>query len=114
MMKDRFGELPKAVNNLFEAIRIRWLAKGLGFERVMLKNKKLRCYFIGNQQSAFFDSDFFKVLINQIQKTCDHRFYLKESSKYLMLVCENVKSLQQVNEILNDLDKKAVSVSAEK
>ena len=109
MMKDRFGELPKAVNNLFEAIRIRWLAKGLGFERIILKNRKLRCYFIGNQQSAFFDSDFFKLLINQIQKTCDHRFYLKESSKYLMLVCENVKSLAQVNEILSDLDKKAVS-----
>ncbi|MDC0230577.1 transcription-repair coupling factor [Aureispira] len=110
MIEDRFGKIPKAVGNLFEAIRIRWCAKGLGFERIMLKNKKLRCYFIGDQQSAFFDSDFFKVLITQIQKTCDHRFYLKQTPRYLILVCENVQDLKQVNKILFDLESKVVEL----
>ncbi|BDS14068.1 transcription-repair coupling factor [Aureispira anguillae] len=105
MLEDRFGKTPKAVNNLFEAIRIRWKAKGLGFERIMLKNRKLRCYFVSDQQSAFFDSQFFGTLLGHIQKKSDHRFFLKQSTRYLMLVCENVKDFKQTHEILQQLEK---------
>jgi len=94
-----------------ESLRIRWIAKELGFERIMLKNRKLRCYFIGDQQSGYFDSPFFKSLIAQIQKTCDHRFYLKQSAKYLMLVCEGVKNMKEVTAILQDLEEKVDAVS---
>ena len=111
MMIDRFGQLPSAVLNLMESLRIRWIAKELGFERIMLKNRKLRCYFIGDQQSGYFDSPFFKSLIAQIQKTCDHRFYLKQSAKYLMLVCEGVKNMKEVTAILQDLEEKVDAVS---
>lgn len=104
MLEDRFGKIPKAVNNLFEAIRIRWKAKGLGFERIMLKNRKLRCYFVSDQQSAFFDSQFFGTLLSHIQKKSDHRFYLKQSTRYLMLVCDNIRDFQQTNDILQQLE----------
>lgn len=113
MLEDRFGPTPKAVNNLFEAIRIRWKAKGLGFERIMLKNRKLRCYFLSDQQSSFFDSNFFGTLLAYIQQKSDHRFFLKQSTRYLMLVCENVKNFQETNQILTRLEKdvlKAVEV----
>jgi transcription-repair coupling factor (superfamily II helicase) len=46
MLEDRFGKLPKQVNFLFEALRLRWLCKKLGFERLILKGGKLRCYFL--------------------------------------------------------------------
>jgi transcription-repair coupling factor (superfamily II helicase) len=108
MLEDRFGPTPKAVNNLFEAIRIRWKAKGLGFERIMLKNRKLRCYFLGDQQSSFFDSNFFGTLLAYIQKKSDHRFFLKQSTRYLMLVCENVKNFQETHQILERLEKEVL------
>ncbi len=103
MLEDRFGKIPVAVNNLFEALRIRWAAKGLGFERILLKNGKLRCYFISNQQSPFFESPFFQRLLMYIQAKADHRFYLKQSPRYLLLVCEGVNSLAQTKDILAEL-----------
>jgi len=108
MLEDRFGPLPKAVKNLFEAMRIRWTAKGLGFERIMLKNRKLRCYFISDQQSPFFDSDFFGALLDYIQRNSDHRFFLKQTNRYLMLVCENIKNLTETNKLLLNLEASVV------
>lgn len=104
ILEDRFGKIPKAVHNLLDALRIRWLARGLGFERVMLKNRKLRCYFIGNQQSPFFDSKFFGELLAYIQKKSDHRFFLKQSTRYLMLVCDQVNDFKQTERILKELE----------
>jgi transcription-repair coupling factor (superfamily II helicase) len=103
MLEDRFGKIPTPVENLFEALRIRWIAKGLGFERILLKNKKLRCYFITNQKSPFFESEFFQKLMAYIQKRADHRFFLKQTPRYLMLVCENVKTLHKTKDILSNL-----------
>ncbi len=105
MLEDRFGKIPTPVLNLFEALRIRWLARGLGFERILLKEKKLRCYFISNQQSPFFESDFFQRLLDYIQKHADHRFFLKQTSRYLLLVCEGTKTLGKTKKILSDLRK---------
>lgn len=105
MLEDRFGKVPPPVENLFEALRIKWIAKGLGFERILLKNRKLRCYFITNQKSPFFESEFFQKIMTYIQKHADHRFFLKQSPRYLMLVCENVKTLRSTKDILSKLKK---------
>src|SRR5690606_438585 len=42
-LKDRFGPVPAEVRELFEGLKLRWLCKELGFERLILKNRKLRC-----------------------------------------------------------------------
>ena len=52
-MVDRFGALPDQVVILFDAVRLRWLCKELGFERCIFKNKKLQCFFVLNPQSLF-------------------------------------------------------------
>ena len=36
-LTDRFGPLPKQVFALFEALRLQWICKKLGFERLILK-----------------------------------------------------------------------------
>lgn len=102
-LTDRFGQVPKAVQNLFEALRIRWIARQLGFERIMLKNRRLRCYFIGDQQASFFETEQFQKILGYIQSHSDHRFYLKQSTRYLLLVCDDVKSLTKVKEILEQV-----------
>ncbi|MCU0348200.1 MAG: transcription-repair coupling factor, partial [Saprospiraceae bacterium] len=45
-LKDRFGPVPEPVQELFDGLRLRWIARELGFERVILKDSKLRCYFV--------------------------------------------------------------------
>ena len=59
-LKDRFGEIPSPVIELFNGLRARWLARKLGFERIILKKKKLQCYFISNPSAAFFESELFQ------------------------------------------------------
>ncbi|GIV31779.1 MAG: hypothetical protein KatS3mg030_081 [Saprospiraceae bacterium] len=44
-LKDRFGKLPPQVKELFEGLKLRWIARELGFERIILKNGTLRCFF---------------------------------------------------------------------
>ncbi|HEX3167560.1 MAG TPA: transcription-repair coupling factor, partial [Chitinophagaceae bacterium] len=55
-MKDRFGDLPQAVNDLFVTVRCRKLAVELGFEKMSLKDDTLRCYFINRPDSPYFES----------------------------------------------------------
>src|SRR5690606_38613682 len=40
-LEDRFGKIPEPVEELFDGLRLRWLSRQLGFERISLKNNKL-------------------------------------------------------------------------
>ena len=99
-LKDRFGPLPSAVERLFEALRLRWLGQSLGFERIMLMKGKLRCFFVSEQESPYYESALFKSLLSYIQANSDHRFFLKQTPKYLILVREGMHELAQVRRLL--------------
>lgn len=108
-LTDRFGALPSAVENLFDALRLRWSARKLGFEKISYKGKKLRCVFISNQDSPFFASAYFHRILQYIQTHSDHRFMLKQTAAHLMLACEEVKTIGVAQDLLAELEK-AVSV----
>lgn len=60
---DRFGELPTQVQDLFDSVRLKWIATKMGLEKVIMKKGKLIGYFIKDQQSKFYQSsDFSRVL----------------------------------------------------
>lgn len=100
-MKDRFGPIPDVVDELFSGLRIRWKAKRLGFERVILKGNKMRCYFISNPQSRFFETATFKSLMHYISTTGTViGFQLKQTSSFLILSKQGVKSLKEVRVLL--------------
>jgi transcription-repair coupling factor (superfamily II helicase) len=42
MLIDRFGTLPKQVNELVLSFRLRWLAEEIGLERLVIKSGKIR------------------------------------------------------------------------
>jgi transcription-repair coupling factor (superfamily II helicase) len=62
-LEDRFGPVPSVVQELFEGLRLRWVAKVLGFDRITLRGFVLRCYFHKNAQSAYYESKIFDRLI---------------------------------------------------
>ena len=45
-LMDRFGELPIQVIDLLDSVRIKWLAKKLGLEKVILKKKRMIGYYV--------------------------------------------------------------------
>lgn len=89
---DRFGPIPPPVEKLLQSIKLRWLARDLGFEKLVLKSNKMIAYFIADPQSSFFESDDFKRILNFIQHkptACQ----MKERNNKLSLVFDKVKEI---------------------
>jgi transcription-repair coupling factor (superfamily II helicase) len=90
---DRFGPIPPPVEKLFFSIRLRWMAKELGFEKIVLKANKMIAYFVANPQSSFFESEQFSHVLKYIQanpKACQ----MKERNNKLSLVFEKASEVE--------------------
>jgi len=99
---DRFGEIPESTEELFNAIRLRRLAKQLGFEKLVLKQKKLIGYFVANQDSPYYQSPIFTGVLKFVQFN-PHACKMKERKDKLTLVFENVASIKQAIEALTPI-----------
>lgn len=110
-LRDRFGRIPESVQELFEGLRLRWICKELGFERLILKDNKLRCYFVENPQSAFYESDAFQQLFQYIGlKGTKEGLRLKKSERHMILIKEGVHSLSQARNLLNRMYEEVFAV----
>ncbi len=100
-LKDRFGPVPAPVFQLFYALRLRWMARKMGFERISLQNGKLICFFISDAQSAYYESAFFKKFFDFMGKEgFRHKLRLKQTPKNFMLIRESIDSLPKAVELL--------------
>jgi transcription-repair coupling factor (superfamily II helicase) len=103
-LRDRFGRVPAPVNELFEGLRLRWFCRRWGIERIILKNDKLRAYFIENPQSPFYESAAFKhVLAKVAERGVKAGIALKQSGNKLLLVKDEVRGLKKALEDLKIL-----------
>jgi transcription-repair coupling factor (superfamily II helicase) len=92
---DRFGPIPKQVEELFTTIRCRKLACELGFEKLILKNDQMRLYFVSNPESPYFESPTFNHILAYIQ-TRTNTARLKQVGKNFMLVVEKMTNMNKV------------------
>ncbi|HLK30396.1 MAG TPA: transcription-repair coupling factor [Puia sp.] len=99
---DRFGPLPKQVEDLFDTVRCRKLAVALGFERMLLKDDTLKCYFINKPDSPYFESDTFKHILEFIQKQTN-KAKLRQNGKLFMLVVDDILSMQHLLKFMQQL-----------
>lgn len=101
-VEDRFGKMPEEVINLFKTVRLRWQAISLGFEKLTLKNGKMKCNFLPSDNEAYFNSDAFGKILLFVQsnnKTCS----LKEMKDKLLLIISGVDSIDKGVEILDNI-----------
>ncbi len=94
-MADRFGALPPQVQELFITVRSRKLAVALGFERMILKNNTVKCYFVNKPDSPYFESATFNNILQYLQ-TGTNKAKLKQVGKLFMIVVEPVNDMQDV------------------
>lgn len=100
---DRFGPIPKQTVELIDTIRLRWLAKKVGFEKIILKNERLIGYFISNQDSEYYQSGAFAAILSYVQKNptiCR----MKETESRLSLTFRNVASVADAIRILKGIE----------
>ncbi len=100
---DRFGPIPAPVEDLFTTIRCRKLAKQLGFEKLILKNKQLRMYFINDPASAFFESNTFHNIMQYVQIYMNNA-RLKQAGKNFLLIVDHVMDMPAVEYILKQME----------
>jgi transcription-repair coupling factor (superfamily II helicase) len=104
MLEDRFGKIPKQVNFLFDGLRLRWLCKKIGFERLILKGGKLRCYFVSDPQSSFYETEQFNKIIQFVgAKGRIMGYHLKQTAKDFIFVQDEIRGMKQAKGTLETL-----------
>ena len=104
---DRFGELPTQVVDLLNSVRIKWIAKHLGMERLILKKNRMLCYFISDQQSSFYNSPTFVKVVNYVQKnptTCVMKEKETKSGLRLLLTFIKINSVIKALNTLQNIE----------
>ncbi|MCU4187752.1 transcription-repair coupling factor [Flavobacterium sp. HXWNR29] len=103
---DRFGALPKPAIALLNSVRIKWKATAMGIERLMMKQGKMVGYFIGDQQSDFYQSNRFMNVLQFAQRNgnvCKIKEKETKNGLRLLLTFDNVKSVNKALELLEGI-----------
>ena len=67
-LTDRFGELPIQALDLLDSLRIKWMAKAFGLEKIVLKQKRMIGFFVSEQQSEFYQTEGFSRMLRYVQQ----------------------------------------------
>ena len=88
------------IEDLFTTVRCRKIAVVLGFERMFLKNDVLKCFFVSNPESPYFQSETFNKVLLFLQKGTN-KAKLKQVGKNGILVIEDIKTMSNIFKFLS-------------
>jgi transcription-repair coupling factor (superfamily II helicase) len=103
---DRFGALPKEAVALLNSVRIKWKATHIGIEKLILKQGKMIGYFIGDQQSDYYQTSHFHKVLKFVQQNgnlCKMKEKETKNGLRLLLTFENVKSINNALELIEKI-----------
>jgi transcription-repair coupling factor (superfamily II helicase) len=98
-MTDRFGPIPPQVEDLFTTVRCRKLAVELGFEKMFLKDYTLKCFFVNNPDSPYFQSEIFTGILQYLQKRTN-KAKLKQVGKNGILIVQDIDTMNDLHDFL--------------
>ncbi len=101
-LKDRFGNIPNSMHNIFDALRLRWFAKKIGFERIILKNNKMLAYFPLKSNSEYYNSHVFQKVLEYLKqnfKNCK----IAEKKDKLSIIIKNINNLKEALKICKNI-----------
>jgi transcription-repair coupling factor (superfamily II helicase) len=99
-MEDRFGKLPRQVRDLVRSIRLKWLGKALGFEKLSVRQKTLNGWF--TKDDKYFQGEVFGKILEYIRIHSDEAI-LKQTNDVLLLKIKNVNSLEAALQLLEQM-----------
>lgn len=104
---DRFGPIPPQVEDLFTTVRCRKMAVDLGFEKMIVKENTLKCFFVANPESPYFSSKVFQKILDFIQ-TKTNKAKLKQVGKNGILIVNDIRSMNQMYYFLKKMKENAI------
>jgi transcription-repair coupling factor (superfamily II helicase) len=112
MLEDRFGPVPKETEELLLTIRLRWLSRILGMEKVILKSETLIAAFVSEEASPFFHGPMFSRILNYLKEnTRNTSMYQRNGA--LRLKITGVMSVRHVLGIFEDMADMTASEATE-
>ena len=106
-LKDRFGPMPQPCKDLMVSVQLKWLAAHYGMERLVMKNNKFLAYFIGDQNSDFYQGTAFNAVLKFAQKNpqlCKIKEKQTKIGLRLLMVCEPLQSVEEVFNLLSCIE----------
>ena len=101
-VKDRFGEWPTEVRDMYELVACRWKAQVLGIEKITLKGNILKLYFVSMEAQPNAGTTIIGQVI-QFVNTKKGGCQLREKGGKLILQVEKVSTIKDLNSILIDI-----------
>ena len=98
-LRDRFGPIPRISEELIKVVPLRQAARRLGIERLALKGGKLRAYFVGDDNKAYYQSPAFGRVLTYLQRDplrCD----IREVNGVRRMLISGVDTVTEALEIL--------------
>jgi transcription-repair coupling factor (superfamily II helicase) len=109
-LTDRFGPMPMPVEDLFRTVRSRRMAVALGFEKMLLKDNTLKCFFVANPESPYFQSDIFNKLLQYIS-TKTNKAKLKQVGKNGILVVTDIKTMTDLIDFIERMHNEVLTTT---
>lgn len=99
---DRFGTIPAQTEDLINTVRLRWLARDLGFEKIILKNQIFTGHLVSNQESEYYQTDIF---IKIIRYASDHPRIckVKEINSKNVITIENIRNVADALKVIKEI-----------
>ncbi len=98
-LHDRFGSVPPQTEELVETMRLRLLARQLGVEKIILKNKTLILQFTSKE--GYYKSPVFGQVLAFLQ--AKNRGEMKQKNDKLNIIFKSVSSVSESYNILKDI-----------
>jgi len=99
---DRFGRMPKEVEDLISTVHLRWIAEKIGFEKLTLKNNTLKGQFPNADNKAYYNSERFGKVIEFLQKN-PQAARLKEINSKQLMIFENINTIADAIAVLSKI-----------
>lgn len=101
-MEDRFGKTPPSVEELFKTVKLRWLAQELGFDKLVIKNGRMRCYFPPQENDQYYTAPVFGQIMGYVQ-THPKDYQIKEMKGKLILINTGIERIELAIEQLQNI-----------
>ncbi|WP_305149950.1 transcription-repair coupling factor [uncultured Muribaculum sp.] len=101
-LEDRFGKIPKETAELLRIPRLRYLARRLGIEKVVLKQGSMYIYFVDDNNKAYYQSPMFGRLLNFLQAN-PRRCRIREKNGRRSFAIADVPTVEEAVVLLNNV-----------
>ena len=102
-LRDRFGEIPKISEELIKVVPMRMAARRLGIERLALKGGKMRLFFVGDDNRAYYQSPAFGKVLAFLQSH-PQRCELRDINGKRSILVDKVDSVSSALDILEEME----------